>query len=175
MLVVAQHASLEIARLVEPVLELLPHHPAYRVVDHRLRDVPIVHRGEECFAVDPSDRHVEIEAIHGRAEGRVHSEDEVGQNEPVKPPVGLQDLLQQMFVFAAKLSVDGVVGAHDRGGAAFEHRCPEMRKVDLAQGSLIDSDVDFEASVLDAVRRVVFRIRKHVLLHSPNERDCHPR
>src|SRR5439155_692238 len=52
-------------------------------------------------------------------------------------------------------------------------RAVRVREKDLAQGPLVDRDVDDEAGILDAVERVVLGVRDHVALCTAHERDPH--
>ena len=87
----------------------------------------------------------------------------VRQHKSLKAPILLQDIREQILVFAGIVAVDRVVGAHDRAGlpdAIADFECQQVR---LAHGSLIDDCVGQIAARFLVVDGVVLQLADHVL------------
>ena len=90
----------------------------------------------------------------------------VRDHNPVEPPFPFQDVVQQVLVVAAMLSLILVIGPHHGPRAALLHGGLECRKVDLVQSPVVDLHVDRQTTRLLIVQRKVFHARRDaVLLH----------
>ena len=65
----------------------------------------------------------------------------IGEHVALKPPVALQDVVEEVRVLAGVVAVQPVVGAHDRSHMRVLHRGLELRQVDLAQRALVHNRV----------------------------------
>ncbi len=100
----------------------------------------------------------------------------------LKTPLAAQLILQQEFVYAGRLPVDAVVGAHHRAGLPLRDRGTERRQVGIQFVMLADFHVSRVAGRLGtAVYRVVLGSRNDpivfriVALHAGNKRHAHAR
>ena len=96
-------------------------------IDHRLAQV-----GGAC--------HLHVEAVQHGAHGAVGAAP-VGDGHALEAPFAAENLIEQVLVLGAIVSVDLVVGGHHAHGAAFDDGALKRLEVDLAEGALIDLDV----------------------------------
>ncbi len=108
-----------------------------------------------------------------RLHGVAQPEDEVGDDEPVPPPLVAENRGEQRLVLAAPLAVHRVVRAHHRRDPLLGDMT-EVREVHLVERPLVGGDVDGEPGVLHRVHREVLHARHHVPLEPAGERGGHP-
>ena len=91
----------------------------------------------------------------------------VGDHRTVEAPVAFENVVEQVAVVAAVLSLIFIIGAHDGPGATLLDGRLEGRKVDLVQGPVIHDDIDAVTVYLLVVQREVLDTGRHaVLLHA---------
>ncbi len=156
-----------------PLVRVHPVHHQQQVehepVDLGLGDLAGVDRGDELVAVHAhGSGHLEVEPRVGRL-GRVVHAEPVGHDEAVEAPLAAQDVGEESLVLGAVLTAEPVVGAHDPPCTAFGHGPLERPEVDLAEGTVVDLDVDRHAVHLGVVAGEVLHRDGHVLrLHPPD-------
>ena len=98
----------------------------------------------------------------------------VGEHESLEVPVFLQQVGEQIFVFAGVVAPDAVVGAHHRGDVGFLQSNFEREQVALAGGAFVDGDVDRVAAALLIVEGVMLDVADDVLrLQALHDRSDH--
>ena len=98
----------------------------------------------------------------------------IRHDKPFEVPVFLQDVGQQILVFARVVSIHTVVSAHDRGWIPLAHANLERQQIAFSHRTLIDVGVDGIAPTLLIVHRVMLDVANDVLsLRSPNQRSDH--
>ena len=116
---------------------------------------PLDRRLELPLAPEPSrSRHLEIEPVHRRGDGLLDRAP-VRHDEPLESPLVLQDIDEELLVSTGVVTVDEVVGTHDRLDVGLFHGGLERRHVDLAEAALVNVDVDRVPLELLVVRDVV--------------------
>ena len=63
---------------------------------------------------------------------------EIRSDKTRESPILLEDLIQQLGIFAAESAVDLVVSAHERRNMALFDGCLEGGKIDFAQRALVN-------------------------------------
>ena len=115
-------------------------------------------------------RHLQVEpSVHpGGAVGDRHP---VAHDQTLEAPLGAQDVGERLARLAGVLTVDQVVGAHDRPGLRFGDGDLEAGQVQLPQGALVDDRVEAHPVVLLVVDREVLQAGAHPLgLDAPHQR-----
>jgi hypothetical protein len=69
----------------------------------------------------------------------------IRDDQTLKTPVALENVVDQKFIFGAMLAAEFVVGAHHGQYAALLHGRFEGGEINLAQGAIVHLDVDREA------------------------------
>ena len=166
-----------------------PQHPARLVVERRRRSLALAEHievgggevivvvgvaGTPAQAVGPrTELHVET-VLGGLL--RVVRAAPVGDDHAVKGPVAFQNVVQQVAVVAAMLSLVFIVGAHDGPCAALLNGGFKRREVDLVQRTVVDLDVDAVAVGLLVIECEMFHAGGNaVLLHLLDVGNDHPR
>ena len=96
-----------------------PEHPGHRLVEHRLREPPGGHRGDDGPVAEPQvGRHLQVQP-GGQCGDPVMHRAPVRHDQPVEAPLVPEHLGQQPPVLRRVLAVDLVVGAHHRPRPGF--------------------------------------------------------
>ena len=148
-----------------------PEHPGHRLVEHRLREPPGGHRGDDGPVAEPEvGRHLQVQP-GGQGGDPVMHRAPVRHDQPVEAPLVPEHLGQQPPVLRRVLAVDLVVGAHHRPRPGCGDHVLEGGQVDLAQGALVHVGADPEPVGLLVVRREVLHARPDLLrlqaVHQP--------
>ena len=107
-------------------LETHPQMAAHLVVDHLLRHPSVPDCGQQPVLEPGRMRHFHVQAVVGGLVGAV-DRDPVGHHNALKSPIVLENVGDQMAVFAAMLAVDEIVGRHDRLRPRFSYGSLEDR------------------------------------------------
>jgi hypothetical protein len=82
----------------------------------------------------------------------------VGEDEAFEAEVALEDLVEEIVVFAGPVALDAVVGAHDGERVGDVERDLEGEEVGLAHGAMVEMHVDGVAKGFLIVEGVVFDV-----------------
>ena len=151
---------------------LLAEDAPHRLVDDAYGHLPAFDQALEPFAIVPGEGHLDIQPAQRGRPAVMDGEHKIGQHKAVKAPFALEDIAQQIGMVGAPLTVDTVVGAHDRGHP-FVDAAPKVGQIDLAQRALVDAHVDLEPRVFDAVEGIVFGAGHDVALHAAHQGGPH--
>ena len=166
-----------------------PQHPARLVVERRHRSLALAEHievgggevvvvvgvaGSPAQAVGPrTELHVET-VLGGLL--RVVRAAPVGDDHAVEGPVAFQNVVQQIPVVTAMLSLIFIIGAHDGPCTALLDSCLEGREVDFVQRTVVDRDIDAVAVRLLIIEREMLHADGNaVLLHLLDVGNDHPR
>src|SRR5689334_13781860 len=132
------------------------------VVDFRHGDFAGLHGFFQFGAEEIVERLFVVETGGGSFFGAVCATP-IGDDKALEAPLFLENVGEQIFIFAGEVAVDGVVGAHHRPGLADLDADFEGEKVAFAHGALADDDVDFVAAAFLIVKSVMLDVADDVL------------
>src|SRR5215469_10468689 len=97
----------------------------------------------------------------------------VGQNEALVIPLLLQNVREEIFVFAGVVAIHAIVGTHHGRWIRFERADLEGEQIALAHGPLVDVYVNRVAAAFLIVQRIVLDVSKHMLRLSSLDQLSH--
>ncbi len=126
------------------------------------RNLAILHRLLEFLAIVIVERLFVIQASSRSLYGAVRAAP-IGNDEAGKMPTGSEHVGEQIFIFAGEVTVECVIGTHDRSRTPHFDADVKSQQITFLHGALADNYVHFIAPALLIVEGVMFNIADDVL------------